>query len=98
MQLHSGLQDAHVLRSIARVWNWRRRLERREVSTIADIAKAENVTDRFVSRMIRLAYLAPDILEKLLIHRISQALSLNDLVVVAELPWKEQAEVVFGAA
>lgn len=88
-------QDAHVLRAIARAWNWRRKLERGEASTIADIAAAEKVTDRFVSRMMRLAYLAPDVLEKLLLHRIPPALSLNDLVAVADLPWAEQMNPVF---
>ena len=90
-------QDPHVLRAIARAWNWRRRIERGEAATIADIAKAERVTDRFVSRIMRLAYLSPDVLEKLLIHRIPPALSLKDLMAVAELPWKEQMETVFGA-
>lgn len=92
------VQDAHVLRAIARAWNWRRRLERSEAATIADIAKAERVTDRFVSRMMRLAYLSPDVLEKLLIHRIPPALSLNDLMAIAELPWAKQMEAVFCAA
>lgn len=46
--------------------------------------------------MVRLAYLAPEVLEKLLIHRIPPALSLNDLMVVAERPWEEQMEAVFG--
>ena len=91
------VQDAHVLRAIARAWNWRRRIERGDASTIADIANAENVTDRFVSRMMRLAYLAPDVLEKLLIHRIPPALSLNDLIAAADLPWAEQMEAVCGA-
>lgn len=91
------MQDAHVLRAIARAWNWRRKLERGETSTIQDIATAEQVTDRFVSRTMRLAYLAPDVLEKLLIHRIPPALSLNDLIAVANLPWEEQMEAVFGA-
>src|SRR5690606_1391185 len=90
-------QDPHVLRAIARAWNWRRRLERGEASTIADIAMTEKVTDRFVSRMMRLAWLAPDVLEKLVIHRIPPALSLSDLVAVADLPWAEQVEAVFGA-
>lgn len=35
-------------------------------------------------------------LEKLVIHRIPPALSLNDLIVVAELPWAEQMEAVFA--
>ena len=92
------MQDAHVLRAIARAWNWRRRLERGEASTIADIAEAENLSDRYVSRMVRLAYLAPEVLEKLLIHRIPPALSLNDLMAVAERPWAEQMEAVFDTA
>ena len=91
-------QDPHVLRAIARAWNWRRRLERGEASTIADIANAENLSDRYVSRMVRLAYLAPEGLEKLLLHRIPPALSLNDLMAVAERPWEEQMEAVFDTA
>ncbi|MCO5146332.1 MAG: hypothetical protein M9895_09165 [Aquamicrobium sp.] len=89
-------QDAHVLRAIARAWNWRRRIERGEASTIADIATAEKVTDRFVSRMMRLAYLSPEVLEKLLVHRIPPALALNDLIAVADLPWAEQMGPVFA--
>ncbi|WP_173931231.1 hypothetical protein [Chelativorans sp. Marseille-P2723] len=92
------MQDAHVLRAIARAWNWRRRLERGEASTVTDIANAENLSDRYVSRMVRLAYLAPGVLEKLLIHRIPPALSLNDLMAVAERPWTEQMETVFDTA
>jgi len=90
------MQDAHVLRAIARAWSWRRRIERGEASTIADIANTDNVSDRFVSRMMRLAYLSPDVLEKLLIHRIPPALSLNDLMAVAELSWKEQMVAAFA--
>lgn len=97
MPAEARTQDAHVLRAIARAWSWRRRIERGETSTLADIAAAENVTDRFVSRMMRLAYLAPDVLERLVIHRISPALSLTDLIAAADLPWAEQMEAVFGA-
>lgn len=91
-------QDAHVLRAIARAWSWRRKLERGEASTIQDIATTEKVTDRFVSRTMRLAWLAPDVLEKLVTHRIPPALALNDLIAAADLEWAEQMEVVFGAA
>ena len=94
---HGRPQDPHVLRAIARAWSWRRQLETGAASTIQDIAAAEKVSDRFVSRMMRLAYLAPDVLEKLLIHRIPPALSLKDLIVVAELPWAEQMKIVFNS-
>ena len=88
-------QDPHVLRAIARAWSWRRQLETGAVSTIQDIAAAEKVSDRFVGRMIRLAYLSPNVLETLVITRKPPALSLNDLMAVAELPWFEQAKRVF---
>ena len=89
-------QDPHVLRAIARAWGWRRQLETGAASTIQDIAAAEKVSDRFVSRMMRLAYLSPSVLETLVITRKPPALSLNDLMAVAELPWAEQMNSVFG--
>jgi hypothetical protein len=88
-------QDPHVLRAIARAWNWRRQLESGAASTIQDIASAEKVSDRFVSRMMRLAYLSPEVLEHLVIRRVPPSLSLNDLVTVADRPWAEQMDMVF---
>ncbi|WP_246719516.1 hypothetical protein [Chelatococcus composti] len=86
-----------MLRALARAWNWRRQLESGAASTIQDIAAAEKVSDRFVSRMMRLAYLSPEVLEHLVIRRAPPALSLNDLVAVADQPWAEQMEIVFEA-
>ncbi len=92
----SRTQDPHVLRAIARAWSWRRKIESGEASTIQDIAAAEKLSDRFVSRMMRLAYLSPDVLEQLVTRRAPPALSLNDLVEIAGRPWAEQVDVVFG--
>ena len=87
-------QDPHVLRAIARAWSWRRQLETGAASTILDIAAAEKVSDRFVSRMMRLAYLSPEVLEYLVIRRVPPALSLYDLADVAARPWAEQMDMV----
>jgi hypothetical protein len=91
----SGVEP-HVLRAIARAWSWRRRLESGEASTILDIAQAEGVTDRFVSRMIRLAWLSPTVLEKLLLERCPPAVSIKDLIAAADVPWGDQETAVFG--
>jgi hypothetical protein len=45
---------------------------------------------------MRLAYLAPDVLEKLLIHRTPPSLSLNELVTASDLPWSVQPAAVFA--
>lgn len=68
------------------VRNWRRRLERGDVNTIADLAREEGISDRYVSRVIRLAWLAPSVLERLVLRREPTVLSIFDLCGVAELP------------
>jgi hypothetical protein len=88
-------QDARLLRAIGRAWNWRRRLERGDVNTIADLAREEGISDRYVSRVIRLAWLAPSVLERLVLRREPTVLSIFDLCGVAELPWVEQPGRVF---
>jgi len=94
----SNGQDPHVLRAIARAWKWRRQLEEGEASTLQDIAGKESVSERYVSRMIRLAYLAPEVLEALVVKRRPPASSINEMVEVAKLPWGEQMKAVLGLA
>ena len=88
-------QDPHILKALGRAWAWRRRLETGEAATASDIAKAEKVTDRFVSRTMRLAYLSPDVLERLVIRREPPAISVLELIQATYLPWARQAERVF---
>jgi hypothetical protein len=88
-------QDPHILRALGRAWAWRRRLESGEATTLQDIARVEKVTDRYVSRIMRLAYLSPDVLERLLLRRIPPAISVRDLIKVSSLPWAEQMKKVF---
>ena len=88
-------QDPHVLRAIGRAWGWRHRLERGDVNTIADLAREEGISDRYVSRVIRLAWLSPSVLERLVLRREPTVLSIFDLCGVAELPWVEQPGRVF---
>jgi hypothetical protein len=88
-------QDPRVLRAIGRVWAWRQRIERGEITTIADLAAEECLSDRYVSRLLRLAWLAPDVLERLVVRREPCAISLYDLRFVASLSWDEQPARVF---
>jgi hypothetical protein len=91
------VQDHHVLKALGRAWAWRRRLECGAATTVHDIAKIEKVTDRFVSRIMRLAYLAPDVLERLVIKREPPAISLAELIDATYLPWAGQTKAAFGS-
>jgi hypothetical protein len=88
--------DPHVLKAIAKAWSWRLKLEIGATATIQDIAQAEGISDRYVGRMLRLAYLAPVVLDRLLIARMPPAVSIKELATAAELPWVEQEASVFS--
>lgn len=92
----AGGVDPHVLKAIAKAWSWRRKLESGAAATLADIATGEDVTPAYAGRMLKLAYLAPPVLEKLLIARVPPAVSVKELAAAAELPWVEQSGAVFG--
>ncbi|MCB5425918.1 hypothetical protein H0274_11665 [Altererythrobacter sp. CC-YST694] len=92
----TGGVDPHMLKAIAKGWSWRRKLESGEEATIQDIAEAEGISDRYVGRMLRLGYLAPTVLDKLLVGRMSPTVSVKDMAAAAELPWAEQEATVFG--
>jgi len=96
MPANDGGVDPHVLKAIAGAWSWRRKLESGAVGTISDIATVEGVSSAYVGRMLKLAYLAPAVLEKLLLERAAPAVSVKDLALIADLPWVEQPAAVFG--
>lgn len=92
-EFQSRAQDPHILRALGRAWAWRRKLESGE--TVQDLARAENVIITFVSRMTRLAYLSPDVLERLVVWREPPGVSLKTLIEISYLPWAEQMGRVF---
>ena len=92
------VQDPHILRAIGRAWAWRRRMEAGEFGTVRDLAIAVNLAERYVSRQLRLAYLAPEVLKRLVFGREVTAVTVMQLTESAALPWADQAGGVFGEA
>ena len=95
LKAESRGQDPHILKALGRAWAWRRRLETGEAATAGDIARVEKVTDRFVSSTMRLAYLSPDVLERLVLRREPPAISLVELIDTTYLRWVRQPARVF---
>lgn len=93
----NGGVDPHILRAIALAWSWKRKLETGEASCNQDIATSEGFTAAYVGRVVRLAYLSPNVLHKLLIERNAPAARLKDLWYAIDLPWAEQEAAIFGA-
>lgn len=61
----------------------------------AIVAKAVGLAERHVSRQLRLAYLAPGVLKRLVCKREVPTVTLLKLTDVAALPWDDQPERVF---
>jgi hypothetical protein len=55
--------DNAMVKTLARAFRWRRILESGTYTTIADLAAAEKIDPSYLSRVLRLTTLAPDIIE-----------------------------------
>lgn len=91
-------QEPHILRAIGRAWGWRRRMEAGEFTTIQELAEAVGLAERHVSRQLRLAYLAPEVLKRLTCKREASMVSLYDLCFLSGEAWVEQVHRVCDEA
>ena len=90
MALH-GQQDITLIKAVARAFRWRRMLETGRYGTIDEIAAAEKINDSYVSRVLRLTLLAPDIVEAILDGRQPEGMTLPGLMEPFPVEWKGQA-------
>jgi len=86
--------DSTLVKAIARAHRWNRMLESGEVTTIKDIARAEKINPSYISRILRLTLLAPDIVEAVLDGRQSARLELPESMAALVALWAEQREAL----
>ena len=58
--------DGVLVKALARAWRWQRLLDGGVCSSVTEITEAERISKSYVSRILRLALLAPDIVEAIL--------------------------------
>ena len=68
--------DSALLKALARGFRWRKLLEACDFATIEEIAKAENINSSYVSRVLRMTLLAPDIVEAILAGKQPEGLTM----------------------
>jgi hypothetical protein len=91
--------DPALTKALARGHVWFDALTTGQAQTVTEIAQREGVTGRDVSRLIKLAFLSPSLVEKILAERRPSTLSTQRLTVDTDLPllWVEQeAALVAG--
>ncbi len=82
--------DDTLVRALARAHRWQRMLDRGDYGTIRDIEKAEGVTNSYVSRVLKLNLLAPDIVEAILDGGQSRTLQLERIAYALPTVWAKQ--------
>jgi hypothetical protein len=90
--------DAALIKVIARGYVWFDALATGQVRTVTEIARCEGVTDRYVSCLIKLAFLSPRIVEQVLAGRRPPILSTKKLAVDTSLSllWRGQEADLFA--
>ena len=58
--------DGVPVAALARAWPWQKLLDQGVYSSVTEIAEAKKISKSYVSRILRLALLAPDIVEAIL--------------------------------
>jgi hypothetical protein len=55
-----------LVKALARAWRWQGMLEEGRYASLRELAEAERVSLSYISRILRLTLLAPDIVERIL--------------------------------
>jgi len=86
--------DSALVKAVARAFRWRKLLESGVYGTIDEIAAAEKINDSYVSRMMRLTLLAPDIIEAILNGRQREDLQTRELFRPLPAEWSRQRTII----
>lgn len=95
MQRPSGTQartkpDNTLIKALARAFRWKRMLDKGDFATVADLAAQEGIAVSYLTRMLRLTQLGPNIVEAILDGRQPSELTLETLREPAPAQWQEQ--------
>jgi hypothetical protein len=95
MQLPAGAPqqrktDNTLVKALARAFRWKRMLETGEFATIAELAEREGIASSYMTRVLRLTLLAPEIVEAMLDGRQGPEVTLARVLEPCPLEWEAQ--------
>ncbi len=95
MQLPEGAStqrrpDDALVKALARAFRWKRLLDSGEFATIAELATREGITLSYLTRILRLTLLAPELVSAILDGRQGPDVTLARLMESLPAKWSEQ--------
>jgi hypothetical protein len=99
MQLPNGAaqpsrMDNTLVKALARAFRWKRMLGSGEFATISELAECEGIAPSYMTRILRLTLLAPDIVEVILDGRQGPEVTLARVLEPFPSEWPEQRRVL----
>jgi hypothetical protein len=82
--------DNTLVKALARAFRWKRMLESGEFATIAELAEREGIASSYITRLLQLTLLAPDIVEAILDGKQGPEVTLARVLEPSPVEWAEQ--------
>ncbi|TMV10323.1 hypothetical protein FGK63_04475 [Ruegeria sediminis] len=84
--------DNTLVKALARAFRWKRMLDSGEFSTIAELAGREEIAPSYMTRVLRLTLLAPDLIEAILDGKQGPETTLAQVLQPFPAEWETQPE------
>jgi len=102
MQLPEGASthrrpDDALVKALARAFRWKRMLDSGSFATIVELAEREGITLSYLTRILRLTLLAPDLVAAILDGRQGPEVTLARLMEPLPAEWTEQFQTLVTA-
>lgn len=82
--------DNTLVKALARAFRWKRMLESGEFATIAELAEREGIAPSYMTRVLRLTLLAPDIVEAIMDGKQGSEVTLARVLEAFSGEWTKQ--------
>jgi hypothetical protein len=82
--------DNSLVKALARAFRWKQMLESGEFATIAELAEREGIAPSYMTRVLRLTLLSPDIVEAILDGKQGPKVTLARLLEPHPTEWSAQ--------
>lgn len=86
--------DNTLVKALARAFRWKRMLESGEFATVSELAEREGIAPSYMTRILRLTLLAPDIVEAILDGRQGLEVTLAQLLQPFPEHWQTQEAAI----
>ena len=86
--------DNTLIKALARAFRWKRMLDSGEFATLTELAAHERIAPSYMTRVLRLTLLAPDIVEAILDGHQGPDVTIARLIEPFPAEWEEQRQVL----